>query len=76
MKILTTRRKKVTDKWKYKSVSLKNSTYSLLSDLSETMVPGMKLSNAKTVEQLILNKTQSNSSRDNKENYNDKEIKK
>jgi hypothetical protein len=66
----------VTDKWKYKSVSLKNSTYSLLSDLSETMVPGMKLSNAKTVEQLILNKTQSNSSRDNKENYNDKEIKK
>ena len=76
MKILTTRRKKVTGKWKYKSVSLKNSTYSLLSDLSETMVPGMKLSNAKTVEQLILNKTQSNSSRDNKENYNDKEIKK
>jgi len=66
----------LTDKWKYKSVSLKNSTYSLLSDLSETMVPGMKLSNAKTVEQLILNKTQSNSSRDNKENYNDKEIKK
>jgi hypothetical protein len=66
----------MTDKWKYKSVSLKNSTYSLLSDLSETMVPGMKLSNAKTVEQLILNKTQSNSSRDNKENYNDKEIKK
>jgi hypothetical protein len=76
MKTLTTRRKKLTDKWKYKSISLKNSTYSLLSDLSETMVPGMKLSNAKTVEQLILNKTQSNSSRDNKENYNDKEIKK
>lgn len=62
----------MTDKWKYKSVSLKNSTYSLLSDLSETMVPGMKLSNAKTVEQLILNKTQCNSPRDSKEKYNDK----
>ena len=62
----------MTDKWKYKSVSLKNSTYSLLNDLSEKMVPGMKLSNAKTVEQLILDKTQCSSSRDIKENYNGK----
>jgi len=62
----------MTDKWKYKSVSLKNSTYSLLNDLSETLVPGMKLSNAKTVEQLILDKTQCSSSRDIKESYNGK----
>ena len=66
----------MTDKWKYKSVSLKNSTYSLLNDLSETLVPGMKLSNSKTVEQLILNETHCNSSRDHKENNNDKDIKK
>ena len=65
----------MTDKWKYKSVSLKNSTYSLLNDLSETLVPGMKLSNAKTVEQLILNEKKCNSSVDhnhNKENCNGK----
>ena len=47
------RRKLMTDKWKYKSVSLKNSTYSKLNDLSETLVPGLKLSQAKTVEKLI-----------------------
>jgi len=55
----------MTDKWKYKSVSLKNSTYSLLSQLSETLVPGIKLSNAGTVEQLIKRETKCNSSRDN-----------
>jgi hypothetical protein len=49
----------MTDKWKYKSVSLKNSTYSTLNDLSETLVPGLKLSNAKTVEKLILEKNKS-----------------
>ena len=64
--------KSMTDKWKYKSVSLKNSTYSLLSDLSENMVPGIKLSNAKTVEQLILNRTNCNSLGEHKEKYNDK----
>ena len=39
----------MTDKWKYKSVSLKNSTYSMLNDLSKTLVHGVNLSNAKTV---------------------------
>ena len=43
----------MTDKWKYKSVSLKNSTYSMLNDLTKTLVPGMELSNAKAVETLI-----------------------
>ena len=33
----------MTDKWKYKSVSLKNSTYSMLNDLSKTLVPGIEL---------------------------------
>ena len=66
----------MTDKWKYRSVSLKNSTYSLLNDLSKTLVPGLELSNAKAVEKLILDKsnTNCNSSREiNKENYNGKE---
>jgi hypothetical protein len=69
------RRTSMTDKWKYKSVSLKNSTYSLLNDLSKTLVPGLELSNAKAVEKLILDKsnTNCNSSRDTKENYNGKE---
>jgi hypothetical protein len=60
----------MTDKWKYKSVSLKNSTYSILNDLTKTLVPGIELSNAKAVEKLILdmNKDQCNSSRDTMEN--------
>ena len=64
------RRKQLTDKWKYKSVSLKNSTYSILNGLTKTLVPGMELSNAKAVEKLILdtNKDQCNSSRDTMEN--------
>ena len=61
----------MTDKWKYKSVSLKTSTYSMLNGLTKTLVPGVELSNAKAVEKLILDK--SNSSRDIKESYNGKE---
>tara|TARA_R110000822_G_scaffold48401_1_gene127478 strand:- start:13 stop:225 length:213 start_codon:yes stop_codon:yes gene_type:complete len=62
----------MTDKWKYKSVSLKISTYSILNDLTKTLVPGLELSNAKAVEKLILDKnnTSCNSSRDTKEKYN------
>ncbi len=67
----------MTDKWKYKSVSLKNSTYSMLNDLSETLVPGLKLSQAKTVEKLITDKNEAkcNSSRDTTEIQNGKAIK-
>jgi|TARA_Y100000294_G_scaffold59694_1_gene56502 hypothetical protein len=65
----------MTDKWKYKSVSLKNSTYSILNDLTKTLVPGLELSNAKAVEKLILdmNKDQCNSSGDTMEKNNGKE---
>ena len=65
MKTTIIRRSKLTDKWKYKSVSLKNSTYSLLNDLTKTLVPGMELSNAKAVETLIRREKLSNSSGDN-----------
>lgn len=54
----------MTCKFNYRTVSLKNSTYSMLNDLSKTLVPGLELSNAKTVEKLILDKNQCNSSRD------------
>ena len=65
----------MTDKWKYKSVSLKISTYSILNDLTKTLVPGLELSNAKAVEKLILdtNKDQCNSSRDTMEKHNGKQ---
>ena len=43
-----------------------------LSKLSVSLVTDVKLSNAKTVEQLILNETQCNSSGDLKEKYNGK----
>ena len=49
----------MTDKWKYKSVSLKESTYSELNDLQKTLVPGLHLSNAKVVEKLIKDKSRS-----------------
>ena len=42
----------MTDKYNYKSVSLRNSTYSKINDLTSTLVPGLHLSNAKVVEKL------------------------
>ena len=64
----------MTDKWKYKSVSLRNSTYSNLNDLSETLVPGVKLSKAKAIEKLIADKNKAKcSSRDIKGEHNDQE---
>ena len=43
----------MTDKYKYRSLSLWNKTYSKLENLSNIVVKGEKLSNAKTVEKLI-----------------------
>ena len=54
----------MTDKWKYRSVSLKNSTYSLLNDLTTKLVPDTELSNAKVVYMLIRNKAKCISSGD------------
>ena len=66
----------MTDKWKYNSVSLKNSTYSQLNDLSETLVPGVKLSKAKAIEKLISDKNKTKcSQRDIKGEHNDKQLK-
>ena len=46
----------MTDKHNYKSISLRNHTYSKLEALSKKLVPGIDLSNAKTVEKLITEK--------------------
>ena len=43
----------MTDPFKYRSISLRNKTYSKLENLSNIVVKGIKLSNAKTVEKLI-----------------------
>ena len=43
----------MTDPYKYRSISLRNKTYSKLEDLTNIVVPGSTLSNAKTVEILI-----------------------
>jgi len=46
----------MTDKEHYKSISLRNKTYSKLEFLSQTLAPGYSLSKTKTVEKLILDK--------------------
>ena len=43
----------MTDKYKYRSLSLRNKTYSKLENLSNIVVKGEKLSMPKTVEKLI-----------------------
>ena len=43
----------MTDPYKYRSISLRNKTYSKLENLSNSIVKGTKLSNARTVEKLI-----------------------
>tara|TARA_B100000745_G_C20057243_1_gene360649 strand:+ start:118 stop:318 length:201 start_codon:yes stop_codon:yes gene_type:complete len=61
----------MTDKWKYNTVSLRYQTYSALDDLSETLVPGLKLSKAKTIEKLIQDKNKKCSSRDTTGEHNE-----
>jgi len=48
-----TKEETMTDPYKYRSISLRNKTYSKLENLSNIVVKGTKLSNAKTVEKLI-----------------------
>ena len=55
---------------KYKCVSLRNEVYSNLNELSEKLVKGYKVSNAKAVEIFIKEKLNGNSG-DNKEGISD-----
>ena len=41
------------NKWKYRSVSLRNSTYFKINDLTSKLVPGVELSSAKVVDKLV-----------------------
>ena len=43
----------MSDKYKYKSISLRNQTYSTLGEVATEIVPGTTLSKARTVEKLI-----------------------
>ena len=43
----------MTNRHKYKSISLKTSTYQKLTDLTKELIPGVHLSGAKAVEVMI-----------------------
>ena len=43
----------MTNRYKYRSISLKNSTYQKLTDLTKELIPGVHLSGAKAVEVMI-----------------------
>ena len=59
----------MTDKYKYKSISLKTQTIELIDRLSDKLVPGKKLSSAGTVQKLVIDTIESK--RDNKGNDNE-----
>lgn len=44
----------MTDKYKYQSISLKTQTVDVIKNLSDKLVYGQKLSNAKTVQKLVI----------------------
>ena len=56
--------------YKYRNISLKNGTYSKLQYLSNVIVPGEPISNARTVEKLI-NSAFSSSETNNEGTIND-----
>ena len=55
----------MTDPYKYRSISLRNKTYSKLENLSNSIVKGTKLSNARTVEKLINDRFSNSESKPN-----------
>jgi hypothetical protein len=56
---------KMTDKYKYKSISLKTQTIEMIEKLSESLVAGKKLSNAGTVQILVNNSFESKNAQPN-----------
>ena len=63
------------DKCNYNSVSLKNSTFSKLNNLTSKLLPGFKLSNAMAVEKLVIDADSKFSREDKREFANEKNIK-
>ncbi len=66
----------MTCKFNYRGVSLNYKTYSDLENISTEIVPGKKLSQAKTVEALVNNFQSVNPTRTQTEIINDKTIRK
>jgi len=62
----------MTDKYKYKSISLRCQTMDKIKTLSETLEPGNILSNAKTVEKLISDSFEKEKPRETKNDINTK----
>ena len=60
----------MTDKYKYQSISLRTQTVDVIKNLSDKLVHGQKLSNAKTVQKLVIDTIESK--RQNNGNDNDK----
>ena len=53
LKTQLTKENDLTNPYKYKSISLKNSTYQKLTNLTKELIPGVHLSGAKAVEVMI-----------------------
>jgi hypothetical protein len=60
----------MTDKYKYQSISLRTQTVDVIKNLSDKLVHGQKLSNAKTVQKLVIDTFE----KLNKGNDNDTQI--
>jgi hypothetical protein len=60
----------MTDKFKYQSISLRTQTVDKIKNLSDKLVHGQKLSNAKTVQKLVIDTFE----KLNKGNDNDTQI--
>lgn len=60
----------MTDKYKYQSISLRTQTVDVIKNLSDRLVHGQKLSNAKTVQKLVIDTFE----KLNKGNDNDTQI--
>ena len=60
----------MTDKYKYQSISLRTQTVDVIKNLSDKLVQGQKLSNAKTVQKLVIDTFE----KLNKGNDNDTQI--
>ena len=61
------------DKYKSKSITLRTSTHSLLSDLSKVIVPGFDLSIPNTIDLIVKEKISSSMGATNKGTADDKE---
>lgn len=62
----------MTDKYKYQSISLRTQTVDVIKNLSDKLVQGQKLSNAKTVQKLVIDTFE----KLNKGNDNDTQVRK